>query len=509
LNESIRFAQSDKEKIDALRLLSQEHATLRDWKIVKDISSQILEIDNSLKTSDVRLTYSILSYEMGDYPTAELYSNKLLGLSKYYAEAQQIQCKCAMKMFNKPLAIIRLKSFSNNSKIISLNYIGFIIHSFISLNELEESKRLLDSIDNKYNNQAWFKLLRAMQALEDKNFLRVVELLEGLSIEELPDWIESKEYFMGILARAYEKLGNFNKAHQYYYLQSKYSSNKFKKLKLNDHIKSYQTLELSDLTKPNYDEKAFVPTFMIGFPRSGTTLLETVLDTHPDIVTMSEPPTISNVIKYLNKNYKKKYPYCLVELDKNDIEILQSIYFETVDKLVIDRDSFDCLIDKMPLNTIHIPLISMLFPTAKFIVNIRHPLDVIYSNFQQNYAINNEMGFLITLKGIANRYKQVFSFYDRLVKNLNLNIFYMKYEDLVLDIDTEYSKLLEYLSLPESSNYKNFPEYAKTKVINTSSKNQVSQSLYTSSLFKWKNYEVQLNEIEPIVSGYIKKFGYK
>jgi len=508
LKSALNIAPSQQDKIKVLKLLGKEYISANKKKLAREALIAILEIDDSANNADVRMLYSQLSYDVGDYKHAEEYANKLLNLTEYYAVGQQILCECAIRKLDKEVAIYRLAQFSNHVNLLPPNFIAYIIHSYIKLNEAELSKKLIDRIKVKFVHEPWFKVLMALQSQADAEYKNVIELLENITVDSLPAWFIDKDVVLRLLASSYEKLKSFDKSFAYYQEHAIRQNNKYRKLKQTDFIQHYRNVNLKVLANKKITQAEFTPVFMVGFPRSGTTLLETVLDTHPYIVSLSESETISKVINKANSMYKKNYPYNLEVLTGEDINILRNIYFEQVYKTIGNYEDIKCLVDKMPINTLHIPLIKMLFPSAKFIINIRHPLDVIYSNFQQAFKMNNEMSFLITLESTAKRYNQVFNFYQLLENTFDLNAIKVRYEDVVENIEDQYRLVLEFLSLPFDNAYKEFSDHARTKVISTTSNNQVSQPLYSSSQYKWKNYESKLAHLVPVVEKHIERFGY-
>ena len=131
------------------------------------------------------------------------------------------------------------------------------------------------------------------------------------------------------------------------------------------------------------------PVFMFGFPRSGTTLAELILDSHPDIQTVEEQPTINTLEREL-LDYPGGYPGALAELTAEQLETLRQVYFKALDEYFPDRQPGRILVDKMPMRTVHAGLIWRLFPRARIILNVRHPCDVCLSGFMQQFSLNND-----------------------------------------------------------------------------------------------------------------------
>ena len=138
------------------------------------------------------------------------------------------------------------------------------------------------------------------------------------------------------------------------------------------------------------------PVFLIGFPKSGTTLLDQILDSHGQLQVLEEKPALQEVKKYAAQ-MEGGFPGALPGLGREEIRVLRQIYFDSVnDSLPQSPESR--LIDKMPLNIINVPLILKLFPQAKFILAVRHPHDVCLSCFMQNFRLNSHMVNFLSLK---------------------------------------------------------------------------------------------------------------
>jgi tetratricopeptide (TPR) repeat protein len=138
------------------------------------------------------------------------------------------------------------------------------------------------------------------------------------------------------------------------------------------------------------------PVFFFGFPRSGTTLVEQVLASHPNIKTLDELPAVDEMLGLL-PGFPQSYPDALVGLTAEQIESIRARYFEITDEF-LKGDHSGLLIDKMPLNIVHVAMMRRIFPQAKMILALRHPCDVCLSCFMQNFEIGLAMVNFDTLK---------------------------------------------------------------------------------------------------------------
>ncbi len=249
------------------------------------------------------------------------------------------------------------------------------------------------------------------------------------------------------------------------------------------------------------------PLFLIGFPRTGTTLLEHILAGHPRLRTIEEQPTISEVRREIS-TFPGGYPRALAGLAPARIEHLRSIYFQAVDRF-IDRRAGDLFVDKMPLNIVEAGLIWRLFPAAKFIVTVRHPCDVCLSCFMQAFDINDPMANFFSLKDSARLYAEVMELWRRYPRVLPLIHHVVRYEDLVEDLEGEARRLVEFLGLEWDPAVLGYAERAKRRgKIQTPSYHQVTEPIYRRARYRWRRYAEHLRPVMATLAPYIEEFGY-
>lgn len=248
------------------------------------------------------------------------------------------------------------------------------------------------------------------------------------------------------------------------------------------------------------------PVFLVGFPRSGTTLLDQVLDAHPALVTLEEKPTIDAVKQALAES-PPGYPDALAGLDAAGIVQLRDLYFREVARYLPDR-SEAILVDKMPLDIIDAGLIHRLFPQSRIILALRHPCDVVLSGFMQAFRPNAAMVHFATLEGTARLYAQVMGLWERYRTLLPLPVLATRYEDLVADFAAETRRILDFLALPWDDAVLAYRERAKGRTIATPSYHQVVQPIYARSVARWRNYREQLEPVLPMLGPWAERFGY-
>ncbi len=248
------------------------------------------------------------------------------------------------------------------------------------------------------------------------------------------------------------------------------------------------------------------PVFLIGFPRSGTTLLDTILRTHLAIDVAEEIPAVSHAKASLGKD--KKYDFVHHFPDDKEREIARNEYVKFM-ATHLQNEEVSIKIDKLPLNILQLPFIHYLFPNAKIIVALRHPFDCTLSNWMQNYKINPAMANMVDLERIIKFYDICFSSLKLAKQKFSLDIHYLKYENLVDDIQRETTQLLQFLELEWDDALLEFYNTAQSRFIQTPSYSQVSQPIYTNSRYKWKNYSQFIEKYAVDIRPWLEEFGYE
>jgi hypothetical protein len=166
-------------------------------------------------------------------------------------------------------------------------------------------------------------------------------------------------------------------------------------------------------------------------------------------------------------------------------------------------------VDKLPLNTIWAHLIWRVFPEARFILAIRHPLDVCLGCFMQHFAINSAMSSFLSLENTAAAYAAVMGLWRDLAGALPLKVHTVRYEDVVDDLAGQAAALLAFLNLPWDPAVLDHAGTARAKpIINTPSYHQVARPIYRDAAFRWRRYRPHLAGIADTVQPFVAMFGY-
>ncbi|WDE13276.1 tetratricopeptide repeat-containing sulfotransferase family protein [Thalassomonas haliotis] len=468
----------------------------------------ILEDDTISNAKNILLLCKL--YRKNDnYQESEKLANKLLNWSDYFASALHQLILIAKNQNDKALILSRTHKLASHYRQLSPFYIYYSIQTFLALDATTEGRTLLSKAKILHGTPPWTVRLEAEFFFHDKQYPDVIRLLSDQLIKNLPSWIYKSLVFQ-LRGSANEKLKNYQQAFSDFSAMAKLVKAQVKHVNVQDDVEKYRKLNITSLPKSNEFQPKFQSVFMIGFPRSGTTLLDMILATQSEVVTLSETGAITAVILAFQEKLKKQYPQALTKLSNDEISLLRKVYYDYVAQLPqgekINSDSI--VIDKMPISTIHLPLILTLFPNARIIFSLRHPLDVCLSNFQQDYVLNQEMYYLIDFEDCIKRYRQVLSLFDDYQKNLKPDLIFIRYEDLVNDLYTEAERVFSFLNISQCDDYSLFHQQAKDKFIQTPSRNQVKQPLYKTSIYKWKNYQQNIEQYIPRVQEFIDRYGY-
>ncbi|MBT4940956.1 MAG: hypothetical protein HON14_17585 [Rhodospirillaceae bacterium] len=354
---------------------------------------------------------------------------------------------------------------------------------------------------------------RSAQLLSSqKNLEEARATLEKILPDELPANLQLS-YFV-LLGKTYEGLGLFDQAFRQYEAQNAAVRNSSLVQKYDADLFLESVRELSQgwksKTSPIWSETIeAVDTnlaFLIGFPRSGTTLLDTILRGHREIVVVEEQPMVNAMVDKLG------HPATLdvvTQMQEAEIVSLRKVYFEELAKHYDASDHVKLIVDKLPLNIRDIGLIHRCFPSAKFILALRHPSDCVLSCFMQNFTLNNAMANFLTLEQSATLYAEIMQLWQFYRKTLSLEIGELKYEDLIEDIKGTCLPLIEFLDLEWDDKLLDYQQTAQARsAINTPSYAQVFQPLYKELHGRWEKYIEHMQLVQPLLQPWIKEFGY-
>jgi tetratricopeptide (TPR) repeat protein len=246
--------------------------------------------------------------------------------------------------------------------------------------------------------------------------------------------------------------------------------------------------------------------FMIGFYRSGTTLLEQVLASHAEVVTLEEKPALDELAWDFFQNDEGLDS--LSNLTRERAEELRTEYWRKVRSYGVEPGE-GVFVDKLPLGGLWAPFIAKVFPTARLLVVRRDPRDVVLSCFRHRFLPTSLPQEFTDIRRAAMLYDGVMALFEIYQAKLSLNVQICRHEDLVADFDESVGEICSFLQIPWREEMRDFAEVAKNRDIRTPSARQVVRGLYASGIGQWRAYAPAMPEALEILAPWVEKFGYE
>jgi len=304
------------------------------------------------------------------------------------------------------------------------------------------------------------------------------------------------------LGKAYEDIGDYEKSMLYILDGSRLKRLTFnysvsKSRELFERIKKVFTREFFGgyEMQGNTDE---TPIFILGMPRSGTSLVEQILASHPDVHGGGELVDLMQVLNLAHDRYVgsniDEFPEFVTRLEPRDLRELGCEYVSRIRKL---SPNARFITDKMPHNFLRIGFIRMILPNARIINCCRDPMDNCLSIFKNYFPSGHDYSYDLTELG------QYYNLYLDLMRHWKSTlpgfIYELSYQDLVIDQEKQIRQLLEHCHLPWNDACLDF--YKTERLVNTASNAQVRQPIYKDSVMRWKRYEKQLKPLADVILG--------
>ncbi len=398
------------------------------------------------------------------------------------------------------------------------------LHALLGLARLEEADRkldaalaLLDRAEALYPGNANARLLRAVVLGRQGDTVAALEIVDSLASDAgEAGTLGPAEYLEK--GRLLDKIGRYDEAF------AAYTEGKRRLREISGHayLEAYATqnaarlrgffiakrMRLMPLARAREDVAQ--PIFVVGFPRSGTTLLEQALTAHPRIAAGDELPIIAELTGLMPRMLESPltYPEALAELwmgdHRDDLDNLRDHYLRKVAQLGIVEPGAKWFTDKMPLNEFNLGLIHMVFPQSPILHLVRHPLDVTTSVFSNLLTHGNYCAY--ALESIAKHYALVSDLVEHYRRELNLRYMQVRYEDVVDDLEGSLRRVLAFVG--EDFDERCLAFHENRRYARTASYAQVSEKLYDRSRFRHRHYDQHLKPVLPILQPVIERLGY-
>lgn len=386
-----------------------------------------------------------------------------------------------------------------------------------SRGNLEQAWTLYRMIPEKEGTQPIRKITEAVLHRRQKNYRKSLVTLDEVDISNLPAPVRANYWY----ERSYtlDKLALFDQAFncasqanaiKERELGMSYDEKKHKetvnKLKNAFVKKRIAKLKAAEPLSPTEAE----PIFICGFTRSGTSMVEQILSAHPHISGGDELPFVYDLATKASTilGSENEFPDCLFEADDErkltNCQLLRQHYIERLRLTGAIEPGVRRVTDKMPMNELHLGFIHLMFPESKVIHVVRHPLDSVLSTY---FTDASHGGFCsYNLLSAAKHYRLLSDMTSHYTKKLDIDYHLVRYEDIVTNVESEVKKLLR--SLDEPFDQKCIEFHENPRFSRTASYAQVSERLYGSSVYRYRNYKDHLASIVPILKPAMDTFGY-
>ncbi len=462
---------------------------------------------HKLAPDDIDIMYNIatLTLELGQLNTArkmfeDLYSRNINQPEIYMNYINVLiglhETKVAENICQEAIDL-----FPNNPDLIAT-----VVSVYELNNDLEKAEHLLDQTPK--SDVVWLMTARVKRRLECFN--EAMDAINFCNPEKLD--MRSLSEFHWEKAMIQEKHKQFDQAWQNFsYANEAFS--KIEKTKTVDASIFWQEIEwLQDIARkglpcfPDCQQMQNDPVFFVGFPRSGTTLMEQILKAHSKIITTEEESPLENLLGEIRQDHF--IGDFFEKMDEETLERLRARFWQISEEIVGKIDN-KVLLDKLPLNILWVQIIRILFPKSKIVVAYRDPRDVCISAFIQKFRPNAAMVNFLDWHQTAKTYDAVMNVWFSVKENLEGPIFEYRYEDLTDDYLKVVEALLDYLNLEIEPNIKDYRVQAKNRVIKTPSYREVVNPINKNAVERWKNYPSQTAEVSPVLQKWIDKLSYE
>ena len=236
-------------------------------------------------------------------------------------------------------------------------------------------------------------------------------------------------------------------------------------------------------------------------------MTEQIVAAHPALHSLDERPFLEQVSIAASELTGLPYPECIDSLAAEQLQQLRDLYWQQVaTETGLQRDQ--PILDKMPLNIVHVGLISRLFPNARLLIALRDPRDCCLSAFMQDFVPNEAMVQFSSLERTTSLYAQVMQIWLDSRHKLKNPWFESRYEDVVEDLEGSARQILNFLELPWDPTVLNYHQHASRKHISTPSHKDVKKPIFRRALRRWERYQEQFEPYEERLAPFISAFGY-
>ena len=300
------------------------------------------------------------------------------------------------------------------------------------------------------------------------------------------------------IARLLDNLGRYDDAFEHLKLANSRVKHQYdpqeQERKVSDLIETFSIDAITKLHRATGSDHR--PVFIVGMPRSGTSLVEQILASHPQVVGTGESPLIANLANPIPLNLpgNPTYPQCVALTSRDQFDAMAGIYGKRLNEFSTQAVR---LTDKTPLNFMHLGLISLIYPNTRIIHTLRNPMATCFSCFSIKFLAKHAYSY--RLEDLGHFYRQHLRMMQHWYDVLEVPIMNMQYEELVTNPEPKMRKLVEFLDLSWDDACLKFYENKRPMI--SASYDQVRRPIYTSAINHWKNYEHHLAPLASALEG--------
>jgi len=494
--------KQDPNHIEAARLLAGiaiEHEKYKDaevflLRVVKNAPNYPRAIADLVKAQR----------EQRKYKEALENAERLIKLDQNIAESYMVKAGVegeagmhheAIKSFDRALSISPKKHGALCSKAHHLKTLG-------KQDEAIATYRKSIKIKPDYTESYWSMANLKTFSFEDDEIRNMEDLLNNT---DLPDI--GRVQLHNALGLEYESRENYDKAFE----NLKACNTLRRKSESYDPVdfetivdKIIEIMPLEKMQEKPSKRSDVTPIFIVGLPRSGSTLLEQILASHSAIEGTHELHEMVSSMRNVKEssNIDKRFPHALESFKARQWQMLGQEYLATTEKYRTDKLFF---IDKNPNNFSFIGAIKLSIPNAKIINAKRHPLDSCFGSYKQLFASGQPFSYDLTELGeYYMEYERIMSHWKEVCEGFVLDV---NYEDVVSDLDSQVKRILEFCEVPFEESCLRF--YETKRAVKTASSEQVRKPIYSSSVNLWRNYEEKLSDLIEILEPLLKELPEK
>ncbi|MBS3955134.1 MAG: sulfotransferase [Methylomicrobium sp.] len=369
----------------------------------------------------------------------------------------------------------------------------------------------------KAPENAVLNLQHAMLEARNKQYHAAIERL--IRVLQMAASNESSFRAHKELARIYDKLGIYEQVFEHLHAAAEHArhipevqkqDNAFVFDLLAAYSSGFETPLMNRWATSEWLSEHRAPVFLVGFFRSGTTLTQEILDTHPDVFVSDETDLVVAMKDELNRisSIKDKPIEQLRAASADNIRHLRGFYWQLAEQRYGKEINQKLFLDKTTMNTFDLGLLNVIFPDAKVIFMMRDPRDVCLSCFMQVMTPSAATVHLLDWQSTARFYARTMNWWLHISPLLTMDTMTLRYEDGITDFSASFSHIFDFLGLSWNEQAVEFHKLAAKKFIASPSFDQVTQPLYTTSIGRWKHYAHEFDAISEVLEPYIDAFGY-